>query len=193
MNLYNYYNKPEILDGFDDADMNNPTVVWDLYAYDHIELEKRILTIAKSAKYAYKYAMLLYEGPFPLGEPAIATSAQFSYQYAVNLLEKPFPLGEKAISTNADMAFEYAKYCLNGRFAMGELAIATSAARSYDYARFLEARFTMGERVISTNAELSYKYSLFVIRGEFPLGEPVIMTSKYATDYKEIIKLMTKE
>ncbi|MGZ8924356.1 MAG: hypothetical protein ACXW2E_00600 [Nitrososphaeraceae archaeon] len=70
MNLYQYYNKPNQLHGY----------------------QKAIITIPGMA---YQYVKNVLKSPFPEGEDAIATSADYSY--ARDVIKGKFEKGEDAI------------------------------------------------------------------------------------------------
>jgi len=95
-------------------------------------------SIAKSAKYSYKYASEILKTPFPAGEPAIATSPPYAYRYATFVLNQTrFPAGEAAIATSPQYAYRYAVNIYNERFLIGEAAIATDPR----YAAWYDAAF----------------------------------------------------
>ncbi|MGZ8924359.1 MAG: hypothetical protein ACXW2E_00615 [Nitrososphaeraceae archaeon] len=83
MNLYNYYNNPEQLQGYQTAIITMPDM-------------------------AYYHANNVLKGPFPEGEKAIATNAEYSYSYAVHVLKGPFPKGEPAITNEPAYSYLYA-------------------------------------------------------------------------------------
>ena len=85
-----------------------PSLVWEKYKNQPKEIKKREKVLAKDAKYAYRYALLLGE-PFPAGEAAIAKNGYLALQYARYALQGPFPAGEAAIAKNAGHSYAYAR------------------------------------------------------------------------------------
>ena len=124
MNLYNLHSDPESLDHFEKVTDNNPTIFWEKYENKQEELKKREKYIAKSAKYAYYYALDVLKGPFPTGEEAIAKNAGYAYDYAADVLKGPFPAGEAAIAKDHYYAIDYAKNVLKKDFYLNGKLIA---------------------------------------------------------------------
>ena len=63
--------------------------------------------------------------------------------------------------------------------------IASGRSRlAYFYARYIiKGRFPLGEPVIATDALNAFSYARFALKAPFPLGEPVIAVSEYAASY----------
>ena len=124
MNLYNLHSDPESLNFYEKVSNNNPDFFWEKYKDNKEELKKREKHIAKSLKYAYRYAKDILKAPFPAGEEAIAKDARFAYSYAKDILKEPFKLGEEAIAKDARFASEYAKNVLKKDFYLNGKLIA---------------------------------------------------------------------
>lgn len=116
MNLYDIYNKPKELYGYDRSDMEIPEIFWNKHKNNSAELKKREQFIAKNAKWSYYYAHDVLKGPFKLGEPTIAKDARWSYWYALHILHGPFKLGEPATAKDAEYSYFYAYDVLKGPF-----------------------------------------------------------------------------
>jgi len=82
-----------------------------------------VRAVTKSPQYAFLYASIVLDGPFPLGEPIIAKHPGYSYSYALYILKGPFTLGEPEIAKYAAHSFWYANEILKGPFPLGEPAI----------------------------------------------------------------------
>ena len=132
MNLYKLHSKPESLDHYETVSNSNPDIFWDKYKNNPEELKKREKYIAKSTKYAYKYASEVLKGPFPAGEEIISKDIYFALEYAKYVLKgKKFPAGEEAISNDEQYSYLYARDILKGPFPLGEDAISKDATLSY--------------------------------------------------------------
>ena len=148
MNIYEFYSKPEQLDGHNDAmQYFVPDLavryITDVYryggGYDDLqylpELER---TIAKDPYASYNYASEVLDGPFPEGEPTIAKSGDFSLRYAVYVIHKRFPLGEDAISKDAFYSWYYVRDIIKGRWEKGEKAIYSDPETTSRYNNLLK-------------------------------------------------------
>jgi hypothetical protein len=126
MNIYQFHTNPESLDFYEERLTRVPKL-----AYEHAKsLDRRFpegeAAIAKSATYAYWYALLSIKEKFPAGEAAIAKDAWYAYLYARYVIKGRFPEGEAAIAKDTEYACLYARYVIKGRFPEGEAAIANS-------------------------------------------------------------------
>ena len=139
MNIYNLHSKPESLDHFEKVTETNPAIFWDKYKDNKEELKKRQKHIAKSLKYAYRYAKDILKAPFPAGEEAIAKDYAkdyaYAYYYARDVLKGPFPAGEEAIAKSAEYSYYYVRDVLKGPFPAGEEAISKDAGYAKLYAK----------------------------------------------------------
>ena len=129
MNLYQYYNKPESLNHFDEAQDTIPSIVWGKYYipryYDADEnttkranagvneLKKYRHLFVHTAKDALKFADKIIKGRFPEGEDAIVKANDpfmvFSYALAIGAR---FLKGEKILARDeyyAGLYFEFLK------------------------------------------------------------------------------------
>jgi hypothetical protein len=169
--------------------------------------------IAKHPYYAHYYALNVLKGPFPLGESEIAKDPAWSFFYARDVLKnKPFPLGEPAIAKSPNYAYYYATGILQGRPWTGlkkkkkkktteaidlkNLVSDPKKLKTYDtHISPKEAydRLLKGEkdeylvRAVATSSKYAYWYAEVVLKGPFPLGEPIIAKHPawsffYATD-----------
>ena len=130
--------------------------------------EQCLITISKSAKHSFRYA-IKFRTRFSLGEEAISKDASASLGYARDVTKERFILGEEAISKDANCTLGYAKEVIRGRFELGEEAISKIAAFAFEYANdIIKGRFELGELAISSSKELSLKYALEVIKGKLP-------------------------
>ena len=141
MNLYNFYNGPGKLMGYERAVNIVPELIYEFALNNNVitkltpEQEKNL---SKSAEYSYLYATRVLRGRFKLGEPAIAKDCYYAAEYAVVILKGPFYDAEAAIATNAEESTKYAKYALKGRFEEGEPAIEEDPYYKNDYEKFLD-------------------------------------------------------
>ena len=173
------------------------------YIYARYVLEKPFPlgepAIAKNAGYSYYYADYVLKKPFPLGEYAIARSVWSSYYYATNVLKGPFPLGEPAIY-NSGFKDRYETNVLKGRPWTGldqkvdealdlkNLVTNPKKLKTHDtHMSPKEAfeRLKKGEtdecllRAVAKDKNLATEFARFVLKGPFPLGEPVIAKDAY--------------
>lgn len=94
INIYKYYNNPESLNKYEESDTEIVELFWSKYRKDPEELKKRENIISKSAKYSYRYAKLILQGRFKLGEDAIASYSDYSFYYATQVIKDRFEQGE---------------------------------------------------------------------------------------------------
>ena len=141
MNIYNFYNDPGKLMGYERAINIVPELIYEFALNNNVitkltpEQEKNL---SKSAEYSYLYATRVLRGRFKLGEPAIAKDCYYAAEYAVVILKGPFPAAEKEIATSAEESTKYAKYALKGRFEEGEPVIEEDPYYKNDYETFLD-------------------------------------------------------
>jgi hypothetical protein len=151
--------------------------------------------IATSPYNSFRYAAQALGERFKLGEPGIATRAGWSYQYARDILKGPFPLGEPAIYNNSDSKDKYEKEILKGRPWTGldqkvdeamdlkKLVSDPTKLKTYDthigpeeaYYRLLGGdKDPVLVKVVAKSPEYAYLYAKNILKGPFPLGEPII-------------------
>lgn len=173
MNLYQYYNKPSELPGFE-SQMENPAIVIDSLVkwntlraagtappkVDITKLSPRVLQgIAESPEMSYLFARHGVKGRWKPGEPALAQSANFAFKYAANVLHKRFPPGEAVIAKDPLSAFDYAEDVIDGPWPPGEAAIASDPWTALWYARdAVRGPFPEGEAAIYSNPETAKEY-----------------------------------
>ena len=135
MDLYKYHSKPETLDRYAERDQIVPERIYEIAMSGQKLTQRQEAVLAKSSKYAYRYAFNVLKKPFPAGEAAIAKDSDYAYLYAFNVLKKPFHAGEAAIAKSAYIAYEYARSVLKKQFSAGEAEIANDTHVAYEYAR----------------------------------------------------------
>ena len=116
--------------------------------------------IATDITFAYKYAAVVINGPFPMAEQLFAANGDFAFAYAL-LIKKRFAQGEEVISKKCQLSYQYARFVIRGPFPLGEPAIAQDAKFSFYYAKHvLNGRFLAGEEAIAKDPQLSLKYMM---------------------------------
>jgi hypothetical protein len=187
--------------------------------------------IAKDPQEAYRYALNILKKPFPLGEPAIAKNATTSYGYAKNVLKGRFKLGEPAIYQDTEKMYSgvyryfirnakkkttealdlknlvtdpkklktydthispseaYSKLQVGDKDPILVKAVAKNSNYAFLYAKdILKGPFPLGEPIIAKDPVYAYYYASEALKGLFPLGEPAIATRAiYALWYAEDI------
>lgn len=144
--------------------------------------------IAEDPYNAYRYALNVIKGPFPLGEKAIAETSQFTFSYVKHVLRnKPFPLGEKQLAKDADQAYWYASKIIKGPWPPGEPVISESPMYSFWYAyNVLHSRFPMGEDAIAEDPSFALDYVRLLVRGRWPKGEAAIRSDEQKSQEYDI-------
>ncbi len=105
MDIYKIHSKPQSLKGYSKKN-SVPAVRWST-AKMHDVLDAFEDIWAKSAYYAYKYAMVTGKR-FLKGEAAIAKHPTYAFNYALYVLHgKRFPAGEAAINSQPALAERY--------------------------------------------------------------------------------------
>ena len=110
MNLYEFHNKPEELNGYEDRIYFIPEFAYNTLSENPNREDKNRLEdcIAKSGTYSCQYAYYVLNKPFPNGEDAIANSTpDTACFYATKVLKGKFPKGEKLISMSRKYWDEY--------------------------------------------------------------------------------------
>ena len=80
---------------------------------------------------------------------------------------------------------DYISICASGKFTSFPYYYSTNSYRNaYHYALWvLKGRFELGEPIIATDSIYSYRYARDALKGRFELGEPVIATSALYSYY----------
>ena len=78
MNIYDYFQQPNELDGFDRSEFIVPVEAFNKVYGTKVRMPEYEAAIARDAKYSYHYASMIRER-FELGEPAIEKSNDYEY------------------------------------------------------------------------------------------------------------------
>lgn len=113
MNLYNYYDEPNDLDGYLKSFRSDSWFFWEAFKRDKNSLRKHELPISKNPLYSFIYARDVLEGEFKKGENSISKSPEYAFKYAMDILQGRFKKGEETI-LNSDYKDNYIAY-LKGR------------------------------------------------------------------------------
>jgi hypothetical protein len=136
--------------------------------------------------------VLMYSGTKYIVDDEMLTALQTakgSCEYARDVIKVRFKLGESTIAKDAYYSYWYARDVIKGRFELGESTIAADAFWAYEYARdVIKGRFEPCESTIAADAFYALYYARDVIKGRFELGEPKILKSIYAEDYKLLLR-----
>ena len=89
--------------------------------------------IAQNPYYAYRYALEVLRGPFPLGEPILARAPAYAFTYAFEVLRGPFPACEPHMIKDPSFSCRYAQAILKQPFAPAELTIYAHASAGAMY------------------------------------------------------------
>ena len=121
MDLWKYYDGdlkyPDLIKHTEEKEIAKTNPKWAYeYTSEHGKDKELEPIIAKSAKYSYRYAGEILNGPFKLGEKAIATGPWESLFYAKEILKGQFPLGEPVIAKSTEYSKEYTKNVLKKDF-----------------------------------------------------------------------------
>lgn len=155
MNIYEFFDRPEELNGYESCQTFVPTLIMEhIRAFDLKErcpsFEK---VLAKKASTAIEYALFIGER-FYEGEPTILKNGRAIYLYARDVIKGAWPEGELMISKDATHSYFYAKDVLDRQ------------------------RFYLGEPTIAKNGKVAFSYAKNIIGGRFPEAEPTFKRMK---------------
>lgn len=170
LDLYRYYELPELLDGFhhqhlmphyiDQMILKCSDIFGDYdLTKDDIEYFKSVEpTIAKDPKLSYDYAYRILKKRFPIGEKSFEKDPIMGVYYIEDLKLPRTPEIEKYIITDAYAASNYAFRVLHSRWREAEDVIATDGISSLLYATNINFRFLKGEPEIHKLSDHDKEY-----------------------------------
>ena len=120
MNLYDLHSNPKELHGFDVVPYKAPDIAYGL-AKTNPELRLKLEpAIMKDPRYAFEYAWMVLERPWPEAEPHIMKNPMWAYYYAKDVLKHPWSEAEPYIVKNSWFAILYARDVLKRRWPEAE-------------------------------------------------------------------------
>jgi hypothetical protein len=112
MNLFNLYNKPEEMHGYENR-FRIPELAYE-WCKKHGRNKEAERYLVTSPRWAYNYACDVIKGRWPEGEAVITTDPVWAYCYAIYVIKDRWPEAEAVIATNSYWASTYARDVIKG-------------------------------------------------------------------------------